>query len=294
MVPLGELRCGPSVGGHVPHSSVPDVNNIIIRATRETVSIWPPSQSADVSSVTLQDANFMLGNAHIVVPDAPILAAAAQHMTIPAQRRDACLVAAHRPQPPVRLDIPQFYVSIAEPDRDVRAVAGPIEGADVVPLWRLGEVRDSPSLRVPDIRVLRERDGEDVARRPGEQVEVVVVDHGRRVEDAVRLRGEASLPWASVAARATARAARRRLFARVQRLDIDPLGVEGRVLDGRRGLAEGEDACGGIDAHSFGESLNVRRGIVLGGVERAGSERGSLWIRLHDESVRLRPLSEKK
>ena len=154
----------------------------------------------------MQDTDFVLGNAHIVVPDAPILAATAQDMTIPAQRRDARLVAGHRPQPPFRLNVPQFNISIAQPNRNIRAVIRPTERADVGPLWGLAEVRDGPRLRVPDIRVLCERDGEDVSRRPGEQVEVVVVDHPGRVEDAFGLRGEAPLLWTGPETRVTQRA----------------------------------------------------------------------------------------
>ena len=292
MVPLGEFRCGPSLGGHVPHASVPDINDIIIRAAREAVAVWPPRQSADVARVAVQHADLVLGDAHIVVPDAPVLAAAAQDVAVPAERRHARLVVAHRPQPLVRLDVPQLDVAVAEPDRDVRAVAGPVERAHVRPLRRVGEVRDRPRLRVPHVRLLREPDGEGVARRPREQIEVVVVDHQGRVEDAFWLRGEASLPWTARVG-APACAAGCGLFARVQRLDIDPLRVEGRVLRGRWRLVEGEDACGGVDAHSFGESLDMRGRIFLRATDRARRERRRFWIGLHNESVRLGGLSER-
>ena len=223
----------------------------------------------------------MLGNAHVVVPDAPILAAAAQDMATPAKRRHASLVAAHHPQPPTRLDIPELHFSVAQTNGSIRAIASPVERADVISFRGLGEVRDQSSLRVPDVRILRERDSEDVARRPGEQVEIVVVHHTGRVENAFWLRGEAPLlraRGAHPAAQRTAAAARRRLFPRVQRLHIDPLRVEGRVLRGWRGLAEGEDSRGWIDPYSRGESLDVRRGIFSGRVERTGRERNRLWI----------------
>lgn len=294
MVPLREFRYAPSVRGHVAYSSVPDVHNIIIPSARNAIPVRPPSQSADLSRVALQDTNFMLGDTHVVVPDAPILAAAAQDMAIPAKRRDACLAAAHRPQPSASFDIPDFHLSIAQPNGNIRAIARPVERADIVPLCCLGEARDGPGLRVPDICVLRERDSEDISRRPGEQVEIVVVDHTGRVENAFRLRGEAPLLRArGTTAQRPTRAARRRLFARIiQRLYIGPLGVEGRILRGRRGLAEGEDSRSGIDAHSFGESLNVRRGVFFRTGKWAGRERSRLWIGLHNEPVRLRPLNE--
>ena len=133
MVPLCEFRHAPSVGGHVAYSPVPDIHNIIVPAARKTIPVRPPSQSANLSGVTLQDADLMLGDAHIVVPDAPILAAAAQDMAIPAKRRDACLVAAHRPQSSARFDIPEFHFSIAQPNRGIRAIAIPAERADIVP-----------------------------------------------------------------------------------------------------------------------------------------------------------------
>lgn len=133
MVPLCEFRYAPSVGGHVADSSVPDIHNIIITTARNAIPIRPPSQSANLSRVTLQDTDFVLGDAHVMVPDAPILAAAAQDMAIPAKRRNACLMTAHRPQPPARLNIPEFHFSIAQPNGSIRAVASPVERADIVP-----------------------------------------------------------------------------------------------------------------------------------------------------------------
>jgi len=193
MVPLREFRCAPSIGGDVAQPAVPDVHHVIIRATREAISVRPPSQTAYISRVALQDTDFVFGHAHVVVPDAPILTAATQEMVVPTERRDARVASAHRPQAPVRLNIPYLYTSVAEPNRNKRAVARPIEGADIAPFRRLGEVRHRSRLRVPDVRVLRERDGENVSRGPGEQIEVVVVDHRGRVEDAFWLRGEAPL-----------------------------------------------------------------------------------------------------
>ena len=220
MVPLREFRCGPAVGGDIAHSAIPDIHNIIIRTAREAVSVGPPRQATHFARVALEDADFVLGDAHVVVPDAPVLAAAAQDVAVPAERRDACRVAAHDPQPPFRLDIPQLDIPRAQPDRHIRAVARPAERADMVALCDLREVRDRPRLRVPDVRVFRERDGEDVVRRPGEQVEVVIVEHRGRVEHAFWLCGEPPLLWTRGAAQSTAqqratRPARRRLFPRV-------------------------------------------------------------------------------
>ena len=132
MVPFREYRGTPSICGHVAYSSVPDIHDIIVPTARKATPVRPPSQSANLTRVALQDTDFMLGNAYVVVPDAPILAPAAQDMATPAKRRDASLVAAHHPPPPAALDIPDLHVSVAQTNGNMVARVIPGERADVI------------------------------------------------------------------------------------------------------------------------------------------------------------------
>ena len=109
---------------------------------------------------------------------------------VPRERRHARTVAGHRAHLPQLVDVPQLHLVVGGAHRHVRALGAPAERGHVGLLARrLHELLDRAVVGVPQVDGVAQRDAEHVVRRPIEQVEVVVVEELRRVEDALgRLR----------------------------------------------------------------------------------------------------------
>ena len=138
--------------------------------------------------------NFVPCDAYVVMPDAPIAARRAQNVSVPAESGDLRLVPAHRTQLLPSLDVPQLDLTRADADTEERAVVRKVDRGDVRALGRLADLHDRARLRLPDVRVLGERDRDDVLHGPREQVEIKVVDHPGRVEHPLGLRRDLSRP----------------------------------------------------------------------------------------------------
>ena len=188
MVSLRPPGDAPGTFGDIPHATVPDIHDVVVPAAREELSVRPPLESAHFAAVPKELHDLVPRNAHVVMPDAPIAACRAQDMSMPRERRDLRLMPAHRAQPLPRLDVPQFDLARANADAQERAIVRKVHRGDVCALGRLADLHHRTRVRPPDVRVLGERDRDDILHGPREEVEVEVVDHPRRVEHALRLR----------------------------------------------------------------------------------------------------------
>src|SRR6267142_2746530 len=221
----------PGTFGGVPYATVPNIHDIVIAAAREELSIRSPLESADFATMSDKLHHLVPCDTHVMVPDAPISACRAQEMAVPAERSDLSLVPAHRAQFLSGLDVPQLDLARADADPQERAVVGKVHRGDVGALGRRADLHHPARVRLPDVSVLRERDGDDVLHGPRQQVEVKVVDHSGRIEHALGLRRDLPRPVAR-------HARRRRQGARssVERTCDLTLFGECRVRCGWRGL----------------------------------------------------------
>lgn len=254
----------PRTLGDIADTTVPDVHDVVIAAAREQFSVQSPFESAHLASVPKELHHFVPRDAHVVMPDAPIAARRAQNVSVPAERGDLRLMAGHRAQSLSRLDVPQLDVARADADAEERAVVGKVDRGDVRALWRLTDLRHRARLGPPDVRVLGERDGDDVLRRPREQVEVKIVHHPRRVQHPLRLRRDLPRP-----VRHRARRRRQRAGAAVERSRDLALFGQRRIRRGRRCLV--------VRQHALVQGHACRR-------HEAGrvSWRGRGWVQRHE------------
>lgn len=132
-----------------------------------------------------------VGHADVVQPNRGVAAAAREHSAVaPSQRSNAAGVARVRPHEFLRRRVPQLHVARGQTDREVISVGMPGKPSDVLIsllvdiLLGTGswifflsghQLRDFTRLGVPEIKSVRQGDGEDVARTPVEEVEVEVV-----------------------------------------------------------------------------------------------------------------------
>ena len=107
-----------------------------------------------------------------------------QKYRIPRQTPDARRVPPHRPHERHARRVPELDRRAVRAHAQVGPARRPAHGRDAVALLELQQFRDFVRRRVPKINIVRQRHGQDVRRRPAQQVEVVVVDDVRRVEDA--------------------------------------------------------------------------------------------------------------
>ena len=206
MIPFRPSCDTPRTFGHITDTTVPDIHDVVIAAAREQFAIQSPFESTHFAAMPKELHHLVPCDAYVVMPDAPIAARRTQNVTVPAESGDLCLVPAHRTQLLPRLDVPQLNLARTDADAEERAIVGKVDRGDVGALGRLADLHHRARLRLPDVRVLGERDRDDVLHRPREQVEVKVVDHSRRVEHPLGLRRDLPRPVGHRAGRGRQRA----------------------------------------------------------------------------------------
>lgn len=107
-------------------------------------------------------------------------------MLVPSHYANASVVAVHASKFGSFLNIPDLDLSCAKTNTDICSISGPLDTADVGIRAGLQKRTDSTRLSRPDVDVSLETDGDLVARRPVEKIEVVVVDKAGGVEHTFR------------------------------------------------------------------------------------------------------------
>mmetsp|Transcript_26700 Transcript_26700/g.70119 ORF Transcript_26700/g.70119 Transcript_26700/m.70119 type:complete len:276 (+) Transcript_26700:925-1752(+) len=174
---------------------VPDAQQVVVAARRQLRARGRPAQPADLLRVgAVQLADEVLGRARVVVGDGAVARAAREKAAaVPRQGAHPHLVAPQRADLPQRGGVPELDLGVVRAHGQPRAVRRPGHGGDVVALpRRLAELLDGAGGRVPQVHRGPQRNGEDIAGRPVEQVEVIVVHQLGRVQNFVRCHRDVS------------------------------------------------------------------------------------------------------
>lgn len=182
----GGLVVGLLELGGVELAGVPDGDEVVVAAGGELSTVRAPLETADFRGVGCELGDLVLGDAHIVVEDKAGAGASREDVLVPAHDADAGVVAVHGAELGLLLDIPDLDLASAEAGGNVCTVARPLDGGDVGVLWAFEEGVHGARLGGPDVDVALEADGDLVARRPVQQVQVVVVDKAWSIQHALR------------------------------------------------------------------------------------------------------------
>eukprot|EP00982_Pelagococcus_subviridis_P014376 31323-Pelagococcus_subviridis.AAC.23 len=167
---------------------VVDVKQVIVPARRELVPAGRPLQTAHLLRVARQRRRAVLANAHVVHHDVVIPGTRRELRAVPRERADARAVPAQRPHLFQPRRVPNLNLRAVGAHGDVLPVAAPGHRRDVivlVVLVRLAQLLNVARLRVPQVHRAPERDRDLVRRAPVDEVEVIIVDQLRRVQNAL-------------------------------------------------------------------------------------------------------------
>lgn len=176
---IGLCKLGCSCG-----SRVPNVDQVIVAAAGQLCSVSSPGQSTDLVRVLQQLGHFVVGKADVVVPDASVAAARAQNVLVPRKDTNSCQMSSHRSDHRLALHVPDLSVAREGAHSQKSAVKGPRNRSDSVRSARQGhQVLSLSCLGIPDKDRLVEANRHHVQARPIQQVEVVVVQQSRRIQN---------------------------------------------------------------------------------------------------------------
>lgn len=113
-------------------------------------------------------------------------------MGVPGEGGDLVLVTRHCAEFLGGLYIPEFDVTCADADAEEHSIVGKVKGGDVRGGGSVAEMGDGARVRAPDVDGSFEGNCDHVKGRPGEEVEVEVVDEVGCLEDAFWLGGDAA------------------------------------------------------------------------------------------------------
>lgn len=179
VVGLGEL-------GGSKRSGVPDRDQVVISASSKLSSIGAPFKTANLAGVGHKLSDLVLCDAHVVVVDKTRAGTGGQDVLVPSHNTNTGLVAEHASELGALLDVPNLDFTRAETDTNVSAIAGPLHRRNVSVGRALQEGSNGARVGGPDVDGTLEPDGNLVARRPVEQVKVVIINKARGIEDALR------------------------------------------------------------------------------------------------------------
>lgn len=183
VVGLAELRNSQG-------SRIPDANKVVVSTRRELGAVSAPLETADLGSVRHKLGDLVLSDADIMVEDQAGSRTGREGVLVPAHDTNTGLMTVHASNLDTLLNIPDLDFARAQANANVRSVAGPLHAANVGVGGSLKKAADGAGLGRPDVDVAFQADGDLVAGRPVEEVEVVVVDKAGSVEDALRGGGD--------------------------------------------------------------------------------------------------------
>lgn len=297
---------------------VPDRDDVVVPARRELRAVGRPLEAAHLLRVAGEGVDVVVVDARVVVVDLRVARARREDVAVPGEGADAGGVRLHCARARHALGVPDLDLCLVCADGEVPAVGEPRDGRDAVVCGvGLAQLFDRARRRVPQVHRVCEGDGHDVVRAPVEEVEVVVLEEARRVEDLLGLLGDVAehlaahgrggrwLPAVKDAVRVVvARVGRRRLVAEGQDLRAGQVcregacvggggGGGGRHVEERRG--EGRVVAGegrGLGAWGGGRDAGGRAGAAgsgrVGGrvlFRRVEEERCAALVDIHRRAV---------
>lgn len=182
----GGLVVGLLELGGVERASVPDGDEVVVATSSKLGTVGTPLKTADLRGVGDELGNLVLSDTDIVVEDETGASAGGKKVLVPAHGANTGVMAVHGAQLSAIFNIPDLNLSRTETSSHISAVAGPLDRGDVGVLGALEERRNRARLSRPNVNVALETNGDLVAGRPVEEVEVVVVNKARSVKNTLR------------------------------------------------------------------------------------------------------------
>ena len=176
VVGLGEL-------GDREGAGVPDGDKVVVAASSELGTVGAPLEATYLGGVGDELGGLVLGDAHIVVEDEAAASTGGQSVLVPSHDTNAGIVSVHAAELGALLNVPDLDLTRAESNADVCSVAGPFDAADIGIWASLEERADSSGLSGPDVDIALEANGNLVVGAPVEEVQVVVIDKSRGIEN---------------------------------------------------------------------------------------------------------------
>jgi hypothetical protein len=170
----------------VQRTGIPDGDEVVVAAGGELGTVGAPLKTADLGGVGDELGNLVLGDANIVVEDKTGAGTSGQQVLVPTHSTNTGVVAVHGAKLGAVLDVPDLNLTRTETSSDVSTVARPLDRGDVGVFRALEEGGDGARLGRPDVDVALEADGDLVTGGPVKEVEVVVVNKTRCVENTLR------------------------------------------------------------------------------------------------------------
>lgn len=185
VVGLGEF-------GHGQGTSIPDGNEVVVAAGSKLLSIRAPLQTTDLRGVRDKFGNLVLGDADVMVEDQAASCSRGEQVLVPAHDADAGVMAKHAADLGTLSDVPDLDLARTKANADVGAIAGPLDAADVSVGACLEQTAHTTLVAGPDVDVPLQANGDLVPGAPVEEVEVVIVNEARCIQDTVRACGDST------------------------------------------------------------------------------------------------------
>mmetsp|Transcript_21988 Transcript_21988/g.44133 ORF Transcript_21988/g.44133 Transcript_21988/m.44133 type:complete len:202 (-) Transcript_21988:216-821(-) len=129
----------------------------------------------------------MVGHAHVVVENRGISAPGRKNVVIPGQRTDARSMSRHRSELLLLVDIPDLNVLASCSHSKIMTVFHKLDRSDdIVFIGRFAQQVNRAGCCIPEVNARAETNRKRVLARPAENVDVIVINKVRCVEDALR------------------------------------------------------------------------------------------------------------
>lgn len=229
-------------------TGIPDGDEVVVATSRELRAIGTPFEAADLGGVGNELGDLVLRNADVVVVHQTRAGTGGEDVLVPAHDADASIVTVHGSELGTLLDVPDLDLTRAKTGSDVSTVTAPLDRRDVGVLGALEQAGNSARLGRPDVDAALKANGDLVARGPIEQVEVVIIDQARSIENTLGSSQDAATEL------------RRRGGSRLERTVVLRSKIDrARRFGGRR--LEGEDALLHANTTRLGNRLLVRNRV---------------------------------
>jgi hypothetical protein len=178
VVGLGELWSGEG-------ASIPDGDEVVVATSSKLSAISAPLKSTNLGGVGNELGDLVLGDADIMVEDEAAASTSGKGVVVPAHNTNASIMTVHTSDLSTLLNVPDLNLSRTEADTNVSSIAGPLHAADIGIWAGLEERADRSGLCRPDIDVALKADGDLVVGAPVEEVEVVVINKARGIQNSL-------------------------------------------------------------------------------------------------------------
>jgi len=182
----GSLVVGLLELGCVERTSIPDADEVVIATSGQLSTIGAPLKTANLTSVRDKLGNLVLGNADIVVVDETGASTGGKEVLVPAHDANAGVVAEHAAELGALLDVPDLDFTRTKTGSNIGTILTPLNRRDVGVSRAFEERVDFARLSRPDVDGTLETNGDLVARRPVEEVEVVIINKTRCIKNTLR------------------------------------------------------------------------------------------------------------